>query len=201
MSNRNIGVFQGHSSRLPYDECAYGDKLAESVGPLGYYLDTNRTFNCNGCMPTFGPVPSVGTGAYSVNNLVGNVAAPAQRLVDLESILSNRNVRTSKCRDAEINDIDVFAFKTQQPVYCNDFLNSSSTRLTEPPINYRSISLNRFYDIGTNPINVIYYDQAINSQLEARDNYFERIPKLQNYDASLPVYTEDKPRTCKYVCK
>jgi len=201
MTDRNIGVFQGHSSRLPYDKCAYNDKLSESVAPLGYYLDQNRIHNCNSCMPTFGPVPSNNTGAFSTSTMVGNVPNPGQQLVDLESIMTNRNIRTSKCRDAQINDIDVFKFQTKSPQSCNQFLNPLATHLTNPPINYRSITLNRFYDMPSSNQEVIFWPFSQNTQLEARDNYFERIPKIKPFDAALPLTNTEQPKKCLYRCQ
>ena len=35
----------GHSSRLPYDDCVYPDKLRESTSPLNYKLSTDQIYN------------------------------------------------------------------------------------------------------------------------------------------------------------
>ena len=80
----------GHSSRLPYDRCAYSDSLQESVGPLLYNLDPTQINNCNACLSVFGPRTSSGPRSYGVSTTVGHVTAPSQQLVDVESILSNR---------------------------------------------------------------------------------------------------------------
>ena len=86
----------GHSSRLGYDRCAYSDRIQESTGPIGYRLDPNAQENCNQCLSTLGPRSSyMGQG---VSTTVGASIATSQKLVDVESLLSNRNLKTSKCR-------------------------------------------------------------------------------------------------------
>ena len=99
----------GYSSRLGYDQCAYDDRLQESTSPLLYRLDTNRINNCDKCLSVFGPRAShngVGVSSSAKNNNI----APAQALVDVESILSNRNVSQSKCKDGKVNKVDVTKF-------------------------------------------------------------------------------------------
>lgn len=190
----------GHSSRLPYDRCAYSDSLQESVGPLLYNLDPTQINNCNACLSVFGPRTSNGPRSYGVSTTVGHVTAPSQQLVDVESILSNRNVIASKCRDAEVNDIDVNKFHLQNARVCNDFLDPLATRLTDPAANYRGIAVNRFVDIHSNPQSVIFYDFAVNTQLEARDNYRERVPFVRDYDPTLPVPLKGRNKPCKFQC-
>lgn len=196
----NQGIFFGHSSRLGYDKCAYDDYLSESVGPMLYNLNPLKINNCQGCLSVFGPRSSVGPASYGVSTTVGNVTAPSQQLVDLESILSNRNVLKSKCKDGQVNDIDVTKFKLQHARICNDFLNPVSTCLTNPPQNYRGMSINRFFDLPKNPQSPVFYDFAVNTKLEAKDNYRERVPRLIKYDPALPKELEGRVKPCKYNC-
>jgi hypothetical protein len=186
MSSLNNGVFIGHSSRLPYDKCAYDDYLSESVGPIVYKLNPNQINNCNSCLSVFGPRTSSGPHSYGVSTTVGHVTAPSQELVDVESILSNRNVIASRCKDGKVNDIDVTKFKLQHARTCNDFLDPIASHLTNPPANYRGSSINRFYNLPKNPQANIFYDYAVNTKLEAKDNYRERVPKLILSDRTLP---------------
>ncbi len=166
----------GHSSRLGYDTCAYNDRLDESVGPLGYRLDPNQQENCNQCLSTLGPRSSyMGQG---VSTLDGKTIAASQKLVNLESILSNRNVKTSKCRRDNVNPIDVTKFETKHFGECNDYLDPLSSRLTLPAFNYRELALNRFHNLDRNPQLNIFYDFSINTKLEAKDNYTIDIPKM-----------------------
>jgi len=176
---QNQGVFFGHSSRLPYDKCAYDDYLSESVSPLLYKLNPNSISNCNACLSTFGPRTSQGAASHGVSTTHPrrNGVPLAHDLVDIETILSNRNVKTSKCKDALVNDIDVTKFHLQHATACNDFLDPISTHHTNPPANYRGVAINRFYDLHKPAQANIYYDIAINTKLEAKDNYKERLPK------------------------
>jgi len=183
---KNQGIFIGHSSRLGYDINTYDDYLSESVSPLLYKLNPNQVNNCNSCLSVFGPRSSIAGNSKGVSTLVGDVTIPSQELVDLESILSNRNVIASKCKDGKVNDIDVTKFSLQHARVCNDFLDGISSRLTNPSDNYRGMSINRFYDLPKNPQANIFYDFAVNTKLEAKDNYRERVPSLIKFDPALP---------------
>jgi len=185
----------GHSSRTIYDKCAYDDRLQESVGPLMYRLNPNQMNNCEGCLSTFGP--RAGHNGVGVSTVKTNSIAPAQELVDIDSILSNRNVLQSKCKDGRVNDVDVTKFTLQHARNCNDFLDPSSSRLTNPAANYRGMSINRFHDLPKNAQENIFWDHSINTQLEARDNFRERVPDLMN-DLSHPK--ESTGKQCKYTC-
>jgi len=190
----------GHSSRLPYDKCAYDDYLSESVGPLLYRLNPSSINNCNACLSVFGPRSKVGANSFGVSSTVGHSTAASQDLVDVESVLSNRNVIASKCKDGKVNDIDVTKFKLQHARICNDFLDPIATHLTNPPANYRGMSINRFYSCHKNPQSNIYYPFAINTKLEAKDNYRERVPRLIRFDPALPRELRGKNKPCKYHC-
>ena len=196
MSGLNIG----HSSRLGYDRCAYDDKLAESVSPLLYKLNPTSVNNCNSCLSVFGPRPTNGSRSYGVSSITGHVTAQAQQLVDVESILSNRNVIASKCKDGMVNDIDVTKFNLQHARTCNDFLDPIATHLTNPPANYRGMSINRFYDCHKNPQQNIFWDFAINTKLEAKDAYKERIPKMISFDPARPRELKGRNKPCRYNC-
>jgi hypothetical protein len=197
---RNQGVNIGHSSRLLYDKCAFDDYLSESVAPLLYKLNPNQVNNCNSCLSVFGPRSGIGANSRGVSTTVGDVPIPGQALVDVESILSNRNVIASNCKDGKVNDIDVTKFKLQHARVCNDFLDPVATHLTNPSANYRGMSINRFYDLPRNAQSNIYYDFAVNSKLEAKDNYRERVPRLMKFDPALPKELKGKNKPCRYQC-
>src|SRR5579872_5529861 len=128
----NTNVNFGYSTRLPYDECAYSDRLSESVGPLKYRLNPNRIYNCEACLSTLGP--RSGVMGFGVSMPIDNEVAVAQapQLVNIESILTNRNVTTSKCRRNELNPIDVTKIKLKDPKVCNQYLNPEASRLSFP---------------------------------------------------------------------
>lgn len=201
MSLPNMGVRnQGYSGRLGYDKCFIDDDISQSVGPLLYTLNPNRINNCNACLSVFGP--RSGFNGYGVSTTVGHKTAIAQELVDVESILSNRNVIASKCKDGKVNDIDVTQFQLQHARTCNDFLDPLATHLTNPPTTYREMGINRFYNLSTQPQAVIYWDTAVNTTLESKDNYRERIPRLINQEISLPeeVKSSNLPNVWYATC-
>ena len=196
MALLNKGVNIGHSSRLTYDKCYIEDDIAQSVNPLLYKLDPNQINNCEACLSVFGPRGS--HNGYGVSTTVGHRTSPAQDLVDVESILSNRNVVASKCKDGKVNDIDVTKFHLQHARVCNDFLDPIASHLTNPPQNYRELAINRFYDLPTHPQANIFWDFSVNTHLESIDNYREAAPRLIRYDPALPREFKGINKPCKY---
>lgn len=177
----------GHFSRLGYDAVAIRDSVQESTAPLFYRMNSNFNDNCNACLSTFGPRPSGGANSFGVSTVPTSAHAPAQQLTDIESILTNRNVISSKSKDGQVNDIDVSKFKLQHARTCNDFLDPISTHLTDPASNYRGMAINRFFNLPKDPQANIFYDWSVNTKLEAIDNYQVRVPRVSNCDRSLPV--------------
>lgn len=188
----------GYSSRLIYDEEAYNDKLVERTSPLMYKLDPNQIYNKNQCVSYFGPRSSyMGQG---VSTTVGNMVATSQYLTDMESILSNRNMRTSKTKKGEANPDDLSKYKLKHMDTCaraRVSLDQQSTRLTEPPSSYRELSINRFYDLPQNPQLPIFYDFAVNTKLQAKDNHVYDLRKIKTTDPTSPVECVD-PSKCYY---
>lgn len=174
--NRPSLVNIGYSSRLPYDNCAYPDKLQESTSPLQYRLDGNQMYNCNGCLSTLGP--RSGFQGNGVSTAVGQPPATSQQLVDVESVLKNINVKTSKCKTGHLNDIDVTKFKLQHARICNKFLDPLASRLVYPAQTYRDMAVNRFYDLPTDPQAPIFWDFSTNTRLESKDNFDIQAPHL-----------------------
>lgn len=174
----------GHSSKLIYDDCAYTHRVKKSTDPLIYRLDTNRIWNCNQCASTLGPRASyMGNG---VSTPYGHPVATAQYLTDIDSILSNRNVPLSKCKNGQLNPINVTKMKNQHLGQCSNYLDPMNTRLTHPAINYREASIDRFYNLPQNPQKPIFWNFAINTQNEAIDNFKFEFDKLKLYDPTLP---------------
>jgi hypothetical protein len=196
MALLNKGVNIGHSSRLGYDRCYFEDRLSQSVGPVLYKLNPNQINNCESCLSVFGP--RSGHNGYGVSTTVGHRTAPAQDLVDVESILMNRNVIASKCKDGKVNDIDVTKFQLQHARVCNDFLDPIASHLTNPPASYRELAINRFHDLPTHPQANIFWDFSTNTQLEAKDNYRERALMPYAYDPALPKEFKGLNKPCKY---
>lgn len=199
MSKQNRGINFGHSSMSSYDTCAYNDRMSESVAPLMYNLSPHQIKNCNGCFSAFGPRPSYK--GYGVSTFVNtkDSPAPSQDLTDLESILTNRNVRLSKCREGKVQPIDVTKFKLQDAPMCNSsFLDPVATHLTDPSSNYRSMSINRFIDLPNPPQHNIYFPEMVNTSLEAKDNYQTKY-RAPIVDKSLPQEKNKQNKSC-YPC-
>lgn len=185
----------GHSSRLPYDKCAYEDRLKESVSPLSYKLDENQIKHCNDCLSTLGPRSSLmGNG---VSTYVGHPVAVSQQLVDVESILSNRNVKQSKCKTGKVNKIDVTKYGVEHMRICNNELDPLSSRLTYPAANYRDMAINRFYNLDRNPQENIFWNFEVNSSLETKDNFKFKVPKVMKEQMKPNTIPGENKLNCK----
>lgn len=168
----------GNSSRLSYDNDTYKDKLTESVAPANYKLNNEAIYNRQQCLSTLGPRTSYM--GNSVSTTVGFPPAVAltPELVDISSILSNRNMKLSNSKNGKVNDIDVTKYKLEHLDNCNNFLDTSPSRLTNPTQNYRDMAINRFYNLERNPQEAIFWNFSINTKLEAIDNFESEMPIL-----------------------
>jgi hypothetical protein len=175
----------GYSSRLIYDECAYQDRTKERTDPLLYRLNTNQIHSCEQCLSTLGP--RSGYMGQGVSTPIGHPVATAQYITDVESILSNRNVPTSKCKNGEMNPIDVTKFGVKHLRTCNSYLDPMASRLTYPPFNIREAPINRFYNLPQNPQEPIFYDFAANTRLESKDNFEYELSRIKTNDPSNPT--------------
>lgn len=174
----------GHSSRLLYDDDVYEDKIRESTSPMSYRLNSDRIQNCNPCLSTLGP--RSGYNGYGVSTTGIKTPATAQDFVELETVLSNRNLRHSKARSGRVNPIDVTKYQLEHAPICNNKLNPESSRLSYPAYNYRDASINRFYNLHRDPQANIFWDFAVNTSLEAKDNYAPKAPRPFDVNKSLP---------------
>lgn len=186
----------GHSSNLKYDDCYFNNQLHQSTQPLIYKLDTNAIFNEGQFLSTIGPRPSfMGNGVSTVinSNYIdrGHPVATAQYLTDVESILTNRNVHSSSCRNGNMNPANLTKMKCNHLTEYNRFLDPISTHLTHPPIKYREASIDRFYDLNNDPQRNIFWNFAVNTSLEAKDNFKFKMAQIPKYDPSVP--TEYQP--------
>ena len=149
-------------------------------------IDPNRVKNCNQCLSYFGP--RQGHNGWGDSIALANPGlTPAQSLVDIDSIMSNRNVKQDRSKKGMVNMVDVFKFKTYDSTICDRALDPLSSITTFPKQLYREMSINRFYDLNLNPQVNIYYDWAVNSQLEAKDNYDYPYPFSITQDNTIPV--------------
>ena len=196
----NSGFNYGYSSNIRYDPEYIQDDINQSTAPILSILDPNRVKNCNQCLSLNGP--RAGHNGWGNSIPIQNPSiTPAQDLVDIDSIMSNRNVKYDKSKKGFVNPIDVFQFNTFNSNVCNKDLDPLSSTLTYPKQLYREMSINRFYDLNINPQVNIYYDWGVNTKLEAKDNYDSPYPfsinDLNNPgDLSLPP-TSTETRTSR----
>jgi hypothetical protein len=184
----------GYSSRASYDRCAYPDKLNESVGSGHYRLSVDQIHNCGQCNNVAGAGPR---GRNQVSTAVGHPPAASQALVDVESVLSNRNVKISKCKTGKINPIGITDFKLEHLPVCNQTLAPLSSRLSYPAANYRDTPINRFMNLPKNPQVNIFYDWSVNTSLEMKDNFVMDVPRPWR-DVSQPTELQGQGRKpCK----
>jgi hypothetical protein len=189
----------GYSSRMPYDTGVYKDKLEESTGPLMYRVNDQYNTNCDACLSTLGP--RSGYQGYGVSTAFGLKTPISQNNVDIDSILSNRNVKASQSRRDQVNSIGISDFKFQHPRICGDFLNATQTRLTDPASTYRGMAINRFENLPQNPQDNIFWDFSRNTTLEAKDNFRFEHPSFFDNEAALPKPIKGKQTQCKYGCQ
>jgi hypothetical protein len=174
----------GHFSNPRYDKCAYPEDLYESTSPYAYVMNSDRIHNCNGSLTTFGA--RGGLLGAGVSSPTGDVIAAAQQNVDIDSIMSNRNVPLSKCRRGKVNPINVNRIKTKNLPILNDYLDGQPTRMSDPAMFYRGVAINRFYDLNKDPQANIFYDWAVNTSLEAKDNFIPELPVPLVNDTTVP---------------
>ena len=174
----------GHSSKLQYDNCYYPDHLSESVSPGSYRLEEYSTYNSNSCMAPFGV--NFGLRGAGVSSEQQFAPAMAQKLVDVDSNLSNRGLQQSRCRTGRVNLTDPSKAKNINLNGCNKTLSPEYSHITSTPKNFRDLSINRFYNLKKNPQEPIFYDFAVNTTLEAKDNYVPIGPRVLEQRTAFP---------------
>jgi hypothetical protein len=188
----NIGQF----TRLPYDKCAYPDRLQESTDPLNYKLNIDQIYNCDRCLSTYGPRSSLR--GHGVNIYKDAKYDESQDMVDLESILSNRNVKGSQCKSGKVNPINPLNSKLYNTQLCSNKLDPEYTRLMYAGTN-RDANINRFYNTIHNAQDNIFWNFEINSSLELKDNHHPHVPRLW-LELSGPKEDLSKYKTCDTKC-
>lgn len=186
----------GHSSRLSYDDGVYEDKVKESTGSLQYRLSPDQMHNCNQCLSTLGPRG----GRHGVSKLGTTGYAASQDLIDVDSVLSNRNVKKSKSSLYGVNPVDLTKHKLSHARVCNNYLNPEASRLSYPASTYRDMPINRFYNLPKDPQANIFWNFAVNTRLEATDNHKPDVP-VPWADRVQPVEKKEEYTSCQTTCK
>lgn len=195
----NSGFNYGYSGNLVYDPEFIRDDIEQSTAPLMSVLDPNRVKNCSQCLSLNGPRAGHNGWGNSIPIAKPSIT-PAQDLIDIDSIMSNRNVKQDRSKKGKVNMVDVFKFQNYNAKLCDRGLDPLNSTLTYPKQLYREMSINRFYDLNINPQVNIFYPWAVNSQLEAKDNYDYPYPYFIGMDETLPKPLKGDARPCKTTC-
>lgn len=178
----------GYFGRTPYDKSVYDEDVFQSTSPYGYVMNSDRIHNVRGCLNQFGPVS--GLMGAGVSSPTGDVIAASQMNVDIDSVMSNRNVPLSKAKNGKVNPVDLNKIKTQNVPLCVPGVDQAHSRMTDPAMFYRGAPINRMHDLLRDPQANIFYDFAVNTRLEAKDNF---IPLLETPTANWRCSLESVP--------
>lgn len=174
----------GQSSKLVYDKCFYPERINESVAPGEYRLQEYQIYNDKSCLSTLGPRP--GLMGDGVSSVVARGPAMAQRLVDVDSELSNRNLPQSRCRKGRVNTMNVNSVKQNDLPVCNGDLVPEYSRYTVSARQFRDAQINRFVDLDRDVTKPIFWNFSVNTTLEAKDNYVPVGPRILTQMAAYP---------------
>lgn len=189
-------------SRLPYDNCAYAQKMKRSVTPGDYRLYMGYGENNKKCLPLNAPINS--------NNGVSSVRRVHEtdfgKLVNAESHLTNRVTPISLCEEKS-TDMLHKKIKVHHKPICSENVATVNTRFTNPVDTYRGMSLTNYHltpYLHVNPqnnIQCISHRDGFHSRVWVKNNY-----KQQNHvkwkDTSLPPSPNiiKKIPQCKIQC-
>ena len=191
----NSGFNYGTSSKLVYDFPYIKDRTQQSIEPLFHQINPNFSTNVNGCNCTNGGSlrPSHnGIGASLPVGTNKNSAAIAQQppIVDLESVFYNLNLKNDKSKKGNLNPVNLNKIQLYNEPICNNFLTPQNSLMEVPRQLYKEISINRFYNLNTNPQKNVYYDGAVNTRLESSDNFQTMLPYQLTDDMTFPQPTQ-----------
>lgn len=166
-------------TRLPYDKCAYQDRVRRGVFPGKYKVDTNQIYNSEHMFPGVG----INDAGFGVSHPHLDSVAPKNELVDIESYLSNRNIPASDCPElgANLKTLKSGKFKHPKKGKEKGFLTPTQSRLEYPLPQTRGIAVDRFHYTHHDPQAHIFWDFSRNTTREAKDNY------VPEYDEPIDV--------------
>jgi|APSaa5957512622_1039677.scaffolds.fasta_scaffold14897_2 hypothetical protein len=174
------------STRIPYDECAFKEEVTQSVIPGLYHLYDGQYENKDKCIFYAGPRNTRTYNSSEVSQVDRN------NLVDVDSILSGRNVPLTRCMEGrKMEDLNkqCDGLKIQNPLLCSDFLLPTETRYSHPaerykampcvgcfPLEYPMIDPKEFVFWGHNGIS----RDGLGTRNYVKDNYTEKTPNVIN---------------------
>ena len=181
------------SNRLDYDVKAYQHTINESVGP-GYYQLSRPAVSCKPCYSNNPEIRLQSSGGSVLKDTL---------LIDVDSDLMGLTRTNTKDPSEKYN-------KPQNPdIHSNEdlehfedcFINTESTRLSNPPCTLRGTGWNRWEWLCTNPQDqvIMPFEWNINDNLLAKDNHKPCIPTPIDQSSALPDINNKLPKQ-KYEC-
>ena len=126
-------------SRLPYDKCAYAQKVKRSVEPGDYRLYMGYGENNSKCLPLNAPI-NCNSCSSSVRRLD---KSDFDLLVNAESHLTNRTIPHSDCNEKS-SDSKYKKLKVYHKPLCAETVATVDSRFTHPVDSYRGLSTTNF---------------------------------------------------------
>lgn len=185
---------QGHSGKLKYDNDTIQHSIQQSVQPGHYKLEQYQNHNCDGCLTSLGPI-----GKNGVSTAVPSHPAMSQQLVDVETMLSNRDVKASKSKNGRTNLVDINKIKLIHHNECDSKLNPQYSHLSYPTVLSREMPTNRFHNLPKDPQSSIRWERPTNSVLHAKDNFVPVLPTPLDDHKILPIASKLQPH-CEVKC-
>lgn len=179
-------------TRIPYDICAYEEKLKQSQIPMYYHLYVGQKDNCNQCVSL--------TGAR--NNRVPFTSeipvADGRYPVEVESVLSNRGYPLGRCISGytlvdKEKKLDNMLVKNPvlTPKNCSKKLTPEDTRLDVPKDNFREINIDRFEWPIINPYEFTFWAREGAWTRNAIKDAYKLRPFSTNTEPNFPVENMD----------
>ena len=158
-------------TRFNYDDCRVKKKLQESTGPGRYMLNKPGW----GANPYVFSDPQMRIGEWG-----GNVPKNMGHPIDIETKLSNRNVKLSKygCGNKYNHNITKSYVNVSYPVHSK--CTTEESRVSHPAFTYVEKEIDRSHPLLLDPQanTVMEFKNNLNTRLLERDNFKPKIPCL-----------------------
>lgn len=153
----------GNSTKLLYDDCYSNGKIKQDQDSSNYMLNIDSIYNINTCLQTSSPGSTI-----SSQHVVQYAPAMSQQLIDYESILTGRNMKSDKCNKVNnfnINDVNLINM---------DICNKNTNIETKNSKSNKELHNNYSLNLKPSCMPPLYWANNINTKLEAIDNYVQQ---------------------------
>lgn len=142
------------------DPIAYDEKVKRSTGPLNYNLDPNYAINNAKCFAPYGP-----RAGQQASDVIG-------QQIDVESFLKGVDRIKTKSNEQQATE-PMNKYSSVNLPRCSNFLETEYSRFLTPSYEIRGLNVrdhNFEYPLH-DPQCHIFENFAVNTQLQAKDNY------------------------------